>query len=203
VKLSLNKVQTLLRINEMADFVNRRSAREKLMILGFGGLLLLSLDYVLWLSPVMKTLTRTIPAYMAAETELQNMREDKKNEAGIKERLERLEAELVVQERGIEAADQIDTLLEGLSKQAASSGVRITSLSPLDDGSGTRVGPYTSLPINIKATASTHELGGFLSSLEAGETPFKVLDLKISENTQNPKKHLVELKVETYGRVRP
>ena len=203
MKLSLNKIQSALRINEMADFVNARSAREKLLILGFGGLLLFGVDYFLWLSPVINSLSRTIPSYIGAETELQNMREDKKNEAEIKKRLERLEAELVVQEKGIEAADQIDALLEGLSKQASQSGVRITSLSPLDDGSSRHIGPYASLPIDIKATASTHELGGFVSSLETGETPYKVLNLKISENPQDPKKHLIQLKIETYRRSNP
>lgn len=198
MKLSLSKIQSTLRIHALADFINSRSVREKFLILGFGGLIFLSLDYFLWLSPVIHTLARTVPAYMAAETDLQNMRDDKKNEADIKARLERLETELAAQEKRIEAADQIDALLEGLSKEASQSGVRITSLSPSEEGPRVKVGAYTSLPIDIKATAGTHELGDFLSRLEAGETAFKILDLKINENTQNPKKHLVQIKVETY-----
>jgi len=198
MKFSLSKVQSLLRVHALADFINGRSIREKFLILGFGGLILLSLDYFLWLSPVIQTLTRTVPAYMATETELQNMRDDKKNETEIKARLEHLEAELTSKERRIEAADQIDALLEGLSKEATQSGVRITSLSPSEDGPRVTVGAYTSLPIDIKATAGTHELGDFLSRLEAGETAFKILNLKIIENAQNPKKHLVDIKVETY-----
>ena len=200
MKLSLANLQSMLRIDVAANFVNSRSVREKLLILSFGGLFILSLDYLLWLSPVIKTLSRTVPAYMAAETDLQNMRDDKKNEAEIKERLEHLEEDLLAREKGIETADQIDTLLEGLSKQAIQSGVRITSLSPMEDGSGTRVGDYASLPINLKAAAGTHELGRFLSTLEGGDTPFKVLNLKIEENDQSPKKHLIEMKIETYRR---
>ncbi len=198
MKLSLSKIQSFLRIDVVVDFVNRRSVREKLLILGFGGIMFLSLDYFLWLSPVIKTLSQTIPAYMAAETELQNMKDDKKNETDILKRLERIESELQIREKGIEAGSQIDTLLEWLSKQAAQSGVRITSLNPLDAGSGSRVGIYSSIPIAIQATAGTHELGAFLSSLETGETEFKVLDLKVGENAQNPKKHLIDMKVETY-----
>ena len=198
MKFSLSKLQSMLRISAMADFVNNRTVREKFMILGFGGLLLFSLDYFLWLSPVMKTLTRTIPAYISSETDLQNMKDDKKNEADIQKRLEHLEEELLAREKGMEAGAQIDTLLEGLSKQAAQSGVRITSVSPLEEGVGRRVGSYMSIPIALQATGGTHELGAFLSSLENGVTQFKVLDLKISENELNPKKHLVEMKIETY-----
>ena len=201
MKFSLGKLQSVLRINEMADFVNARSTREKLLILGLGGFMLLSLDYFLWLSPVMTSLSRTIPAYMSAESDLQNMRNDKKNESEIKKRLERLETELAEQEKGIETADQIDALLEGLSKQAVQSRVHITSLNPLDENSSRRTESYESLPISIKAIASTHELGGFISALETGSTPFKVLDLKITTNPENLKKHLVELKIETYRRL--
>ncbi len=201
MKMSLNQIQLLLHIDVLADFVNRRSVREKLLILGFSGILFLSLDYFLWLSPVMKSLSHTIPAYMASETELQNMRDDKKNETDILKRLERTEVELQLREKAIEAGSQMDTLLEALSKQAAQSGVRITSLSPLEEGGGKKVGIYSSIPIAIKATAGTHELGAFLSSLENGETEFKVLDLKVGENSQNQKKHLIEMKVETYRKV--
>lgn len=203
MKLPLGKLQSLLRIDVLVDFVNSRSVREKLLILGFGGILFLSLDYFLWLSPVIKTLSHKIPAFIAAETELQNMRDDKKNEAAILNRLKQIEGELQAREKGIEAGSQIDTLLEGLSKQAAQSGVRITSLSPLEEGSGKKVGNYSSIPIAIKATAGTHELGGFLSSLETGETEFKMLDLKVGENSQNQKKHLIEMKIETYRKVGP
>ena len=69
MKLFLGKLQSMLRIDVLVDFLNNRSVREKFLILGFGGIILLSLDYFLWLSPVMKTLSRTIPAYMAAETD--------------------------------------------------------------------------------------------------------------------------------------
>ena len=201
MKFTLSKIQSMFRVDRLADFVNSRSVREKFFILGFSGLVFLSIDYLLWLSPVMKTLSRTVPAYLAAETELQNMKDDKKNEADIQKRLEHVESELQVREKGIAAGSQIDTLLEGLSKQATQSGVRITSLSPLDEANGKRVGSYISIPISIKATAGTHELGGFLSSLETGETEFKVLDLKVAENSKNQKKHLIEMKVETYRKV--
>ena len=196
----LTRLLAALRFDFFANFINPRSAREKLLILGFGGLLLLSADYFLWFSPVLKSLTRTIPALSSVETELQNLRDDKKNEPEIRRRLERLETELRDKEKGMEAANQIPSLLENLSKLAGRSGVRITSLDPPEPSAGGPGKSYRSLPIQIKATAGTHELGRFLSSLETGETTFKVLDLKISQNAQNQKKHLIEMKVETYRR---
>ena len=192
------KIVALLRIDYLANFVNQRSVREKFLILGFGGLVLVSLDYFLWLSPVIKTLTQSVPAYSAAERELQDLKDDKKNESEIRGRLERLQKDLEEREKGVESADQIDGLLENLSKQAARSGVRITSLNPLESPSPAKGSFYSALPIKIDATAGAHELGSFLSNLETGDTPFKIVDLKISENPANQKKHLVEMSVETY-----
>jgi Tfp pilus assembly protein PilO len=200
VKKALGKLRNLLRIDPLTNFVNQRTVREKFLILGFSGLLLASGDYFLWVSPVVGVLTRTLPTDAAAKLELQNMKEDQKNETQIRDRLTRVKAELEERERGMSAASQTDDLLEGLSTLAMQSGVRITSVNPSEGGPASRKYVYSPFPIDVKAMASTHELGAFLSSLETGDIPFKVLNLRINQDPQSPKKHLIELKVETYRR---
>lgn len=195
---TLSKMRARIGWDRFAEFLNQRSPREKVMFLAFGAILLLSADYFLWLGPVVKHLSESVPALASEEAELQNLREDKRNAADIRARYDRVQSELESREKAVEAANQIPALLENLSKLAGRSGVRITSLSPLESSAPANGKFYAPLPIEIKAQAGTHELGKFIESLEIGDTAFKVLDLKINPSSGNPKKHAIEMKVETY-----
>jgi type IV pilus assembly protein PilO len=194
----LDSIKSKLRLDLFAGFMNQRSPREQLMILAFGGIFLFFVDYVIWFSPVLKAITQTAPALSSLEIDLQGLREDKKNADVIKGRYQQYEEELANLEKGLEAANQIPVLLENLSQMASSSGVRITSLTPVESGQSGSAKLYSAQPIEMKATAGAHELGNFLSVLETGPTVFKIRNLSISPNPLNPKKHLIEVKMETY-----
>ena len=74
-------------------------------------------------------------------------------------------------------------------------------MKPIEAPSSAGTKLYFSVPVQIHATASTHELGNFLSKLETGPSFFKVTDLKITATTTDPRRHSVELMVETYRKV--
>ena len=197
----MNKRQLKLphiHIDFVANYLNTRSPREKLFVIAFAIVFVLFLDFFFWLAPVVRALTGTMPTLSSLREGLDELKEDRKNEAKIREKWESTRQELADNEKGFEVSEQLPTLLENLSKLATESGVRITSLKPVEAPPlpGKRL--YFSVPIEIKATAATHELGNFVSKLETAVTFFKITDLKISANTADERKHSIEMMVETY-----
>ena len=182
----------------IATFLNARAPRERLFIVGFAAAFLFFLIYMFWLQPMTNALMQTIPALSSQEARLEEMRDDKKNAVAIGQKWDATKKELQDKESRIGASSEIAPLLENLSKQASESGVRITSLKPIELLNPAAGKLYFSVPIQIKATAGTHALGAFLMRLETGGTFFKVTDLKISANTADERKHLIEMMVETY-----
>ena len=187
-----------LRFDFIANFLNTRSLRERLLALGFAAALVFFVDYFFWLKPAAQTLMRTMPTLSSFEAELDELKQDKKNEAVIREKGESAQKEFKEKENRIGASSQIASLLENLSKLASESGVKIMSLKPIEVLNPASGKLYFAVPIQISATAGTHELGGFLMRLETGATFFKITDLKIAANPANERKHSVEMMVETY-----
>ena len=185
-------------MDPVANFLNSRAPRERLFMVGFAIALVLALDYLFWLQPVTRTIAATWPKLSVHQAELDELRLDKKNENLIQKKWEETRKRLEDNEGRIGASSQIATVLENLSKLASDSGIRITSLKPVENINPSRSKLYYAVPIRLSATAGTHEMGVFLMRLEMADTFYKITDLKIAANPSNEKKHLVELMVETY-----
>ena len=194
MKLKLSK----LPFDFVANFLNARAPRERLLLVGFAVVLVFVVDYFLWLAPVSAALMRTIPSLSSTEAELDELKEDQKNQSAIKQKWGSVQKDLKDKENGIGGSSEIAPMLENLSKLASGSGVKITSLKPVENMNPAVSKLYFSVPIQLQATAGTHELGLFLMRLETGGTYFKVANLKISANSANERKHLIEMMVETY-----
>ena len=98
--------------------------------------------------------------------------------------------------------DDISILLENLSQLASSTGIKIVSLKPAEI---TRMGKgalYSSAPIKMSALAGAYELGKFLVKLETNPVYFRVNGMRINENPGDPRKHFVELDIESFRRGR-
>ncbi len=197
----MKKIPINFRLDFLADFLNTRTPREKLMFVTFGLVFLLFLDYIFWLSPATQSLTRTLPTLSSLGVELSDLKEDKKNQLMIQKKWEEVRNELADKEKGFEVSDQLPALLENLSKLAVESGVRITSLKPIEVPVSSSKKLYFSVPVQIHATATTHELGNFLSKLETGVSFFKITNLKIASTTTDLRRHSAEMLVETYRKV--
>lgn len=194
----MKKIATKFHADFLAVFLNTRTQREKLMFVAFGAVFLLTLDFLFWMSPVVTKLSSTAPTLSTLGAELGELKEDKKNEAAIRQKSEGILQELTEKEKGFEVSNQLPTLLEYLSKLASESGARITSLKPAEAPPSTGAKLYFSVPVEIHAKASMHELGNFISRLETGPSFFKVTNLKITSTSTDLRRHLVEMMVETY-----
>ncbi len=199
MKIDWNKIPIVKpAVDAAVNFLNARNQREKLMVLVFGGIFIFTVDYFLWLGPVVNVLTRTVPILSSLHEELDALKTDQKAAPEIKKKWDGIQNELSEKEKGFQGADQLPALLENLSKLASESGVRITSVKPVGDSVPVGSKLYFSVPIQVNASAGAHELGAFLSKLETDETFYKITDLKIEANPSNPRKHVIGMMLETY-----
>ena len=184
-------------VEVLMNFLNSRNLREKTMIILFGAIAILVLDYAILIQPVTGVFFHTLPELSAAKQQLQVLKDDKKNKDGIKKNWEKQKAILAEKEKMFIAPNEIPALLEDLSKLAQSSSVKIISLKPTNSPEGDS-GSYQRIPIRINALAGTHELGRFLARLEGGTTFFRITDLKITANPLDIRRHSIDLALEAY-----
>ncbi len=188
------------RMDRIANFLNQRNAREKYMLVVFFGVFVLTLDYFVWLGPVFKSFGELAPKLSPLKEEVRSLEDDHKNKALIEKRRDSAFAELEERQKFFVANDGTPALLESLSKLAQKSGVRISSVEPLDAGKLAAKASYLPFPIRVKAQAGTHELGAFLSQLETGKPFYRVKDMRIAANPLNERKHSVELLMDAFRR---
>ena len=191
----------LPRLDFVANFLNSRNVREKNMIVVFLIVGVFVLDYFLWLQPTLRIYGALYPQIGPLTEDLKGLKEDAKNREIILKRYEKAREDVTEKEKFFVNADETPALLENLSQKAQRSGVKITTLEPMDAVKSAGANAlYVALPIQIKATAGTHELGAFLSELETQKPFFRVRDLKISSNPLNERKHQIEMSMEIYRR---
>lgn len=189
------------RFDAVTSFLNSRNAREKYMLITFFGVFLFVADYFIWLSPVFEIYNQASPKIGVLREELKQLKEDQKNKDEIRTKWEKAKEEIGRKDRMFIAPNETPALLENLSRQAQRSGVKILSLEPFDiPKTASARGSYTPLPIQLNASAGTHEFGAFLSNLESGGTFFRIKDLRIASNPSNERKHTIELSMEAYKR---
>lgn len=198
----LPKMPAVPHADRVATFLNSRNTREKYMLVAFIGVFIFTLDYFLWLAPVLKLYSASAPHIASLREERRTMKEDIKNKEAILAKWESTKKDLAEKEAMFIAPDETPALLENLSKQAQRSGVRITSLEPSDAPTGGEPKRgHTPLPIKLQAMAGTHEFGAFLSNLETGRTFFRVTDMRITADpATSERKHTVQLSMEAYKR---
>lgn len=191
------------RLDFLVAALNSRSEREKQLIIGFVVVLVVVLDYMLFLAPVLGTFSKVPPKLGPLREEVRGLVEDAQSKDEIRVKWEQAKRLIELRGKALIAPDETPALLENLSQQAQRSGVKIVSLQPLDSARGSGKSTFTPLPISMKAMAGAHEFGAFLSSLETGSTLFCVKDLRINSNSADDRKHQIELSMEAYKRETP
>lgn len=191
-KLVVPKLDFIVRL------LNQCTERQKQLIIGAVIVSVLFLDFTLLVKPTAKILFEDVPKIAPLKQELKGLIEDDKNKDEIQKKWEELKLSLKERNSAFISQDETPALLENLSKQAQESGVKITSLEPSGEAVVPAKGSYAPFPIEIKASAGTHEFGKFLSNLETGSTFFRVKNLRISSDAQNERKHRIDLSLEAY-----
>ena len=183
-------------------FINERNPREKQMIIALGLIGIVFFDYWVLINPVIKAYIRIGSQSAPLETELKGLSDDWKNRKFIEKNWNQAKLNLENSERRFIAPNETPTFLENLSKLALDSGVKVTSLQPLESpNKNTKkapIDPYTGVAIRISAIGGTHEFGKFLSWLENNSTFIKVTDIKISPNSMDDHRHILDLEIGVY-----
>ena len=185
-------------IDGLNVFLENRRQNEKNMIFVFLFVLLLTADYFVLVSPVIRVFTVTAPELGAQKQKLREMREDLQNKEAIHKQWLAAGEKLATTQKQFILRSEVPSLLESLSKSAQDCQVKIITLKPADTSdAGTG---FLRLPIRLSAVAATHDLGRFLARLEGGPIFFKVTDLRISSNASDEHRHTAELSIETYAK---
>ena len=178
-------------------FINERTPREKQMLLVLAIAAAFFLDYLILIRPVQDMFADTLPRLYAVKEEWRELKADKKNKEAIEKSWKEAEVRFQEEEKRFVTQDELSMLMDNYSKLASQSGVKLVSLKPIGlSKSQLGGGLYTPIPIESRALAGTHELGKFLSRLETNRTFFRVTNLRIMENPDDTKRHLVDLNVE-------
>ncbi len=190
-----------VRVKFLEDFLSRRGPKEKVIALTAAALLFLFADFTFLARPMFRTLMEAAPKLSSLGKELERLKADDKDKDAIRLRWQESKKRLAEEEARFVSAGEVSALLESLSQQAFDSGIKITSLRPLEVSQSSLSRPrYQPLSVQMNALAGTHEFGSFLAGLETAGIFFKVTDLKITENPADERRHLVELKMEIYKR---
>ncbi len=194
----MNRILEKLPIHPVINFLNSRNPREKQMILVMGLCGILAVDYLILIRPITSFFSQGMSKSSMIAQEVKDLETDQKNKALITKALQDAKERLAKTESRFVTSGELPVLLENLSKLASESGVRISSLQPMEAAPEESAKRYALVPIRVQALAGTHELGGFLSRLESDAIFFHVANLKISENPAHNRKHLVELQIAVY-----
>lgn len=191
-------------LEKAGAFYTALNMREKTMLVVFAAVFILVVDYWLFLRPVMRVFTETMPQLSTLDAELDGLRTDKKNRPLLAKSWEDTKARVAEREETFITRDRVPALLENISKLALDSSVKILSLRPISvpaDKSARAPKGYALVPIRLNAIAGTHELGSFLARVESGPTFFRVKDVRIvGQGEQDTRRHMIEVNLETYTR---
>ncbi len=185
-------------IDNFNNFLENRQKNEKTMILVFFFTLVLVVDYYLLMSPVINIFTKSVPELQESRTKLESLRDDQKNSDAIHRQWISANEKLAVMEKKFILQTEVPSLLEKLSKLAQDNHLKIINLKPMDTADAGQ--GFLKIPIKMSAVAGTHDLGQFLSQLEAGSIFFKVTSVRITANPADEHRHIAELSIETYAK---
>ncbi len=188
--------QTLM--HGVLKFFNERTPREKNLLLLFLFSTLFFVDYTFLIHPVQNFLGVNTPKLREAKKELKTLRQDKKNKTLIEIEWNNTQAKLLETEKKFVDPNEMSAVLQDLSEMASLSGVKIISIKPSESAAVQKGRGYESQSIRINALAGSHETGKFLAKFETKPVFFKVAEVKITENTQDVRRHFVDLELLVY-----
>ena len=187
-------------IDKINVLFEERDAKQKAAIVIFVFAILVSVDVFFLVRPLIGVFTKKAPELSAQKQKLESLREDLRNRKLIEEKWAASNKKLQDLEKMFFFQEEMPAILEYLSKLAQKSKVKIITLKP-GDVSEEGVS-FVRFPARMSAVASTHDLGNFLSELEAGAIYFKITDLKIAANSTDDYRHTMQLEIETYAKKR-
>lgn len=189
------------------------SARELRTVIvgGFLGIGVLSVYFSMILKPLWREAASLGERVSSARAQLEGLRQSITNEAALSQQHRSLQEAVISLRTQLPSETELPAMIEFLSGLASQTQVKIQTIFPqratnLPDerllaGQGNmprELMVYKEIPIQIDAQANFHQLGTFLSLVEASQKPMQVSTLRISGNPKEPRWHNVSLSLLTY-----
>lgn len=162
--------------------------------------LIIALYLFLFLIPGTKTLFGRLSECSRLQAKIVATEKDWANLESFKAKISRLNERIDYYEKRLPGGKQVPAILEYLSNAAKELNVRITEISPVEQGRDKVAAPslYYKVPVLLKAECGYHQLGRFLNKLESADRFMKISDIKIAANRRKTNIHSVQLTIVTY-----
>lgn len=144
--------------------------------------------------------------------ELQTLRAATANEGAIREQYQALQTTVGSLRSFLPPEKDLPAVIEVLSNLAQRTNVKIQTIFPqrsLADQQAVTTAKnnpaaipepvvYRQVPIQIDAQSGFHQLGLFLSMVEAEATPMELRSLRVASDPREPKRHTVKMVIDAY-----
>ena len=170
-------------------------------ILGGVLILIFLLDYFLVMSPQLKTLRTLNPKLGTMSTDIKSAKDGIAKLNQYRQDISKLNEQQDKANRRVITKEEVNWVLETISRIALDEHVRIDQIMPLK-GSETvlltnKDGKYYTLPIMVNARCGYHDLGRFLNRIENGDVFLSVNDLSFAASGDDTSRHVAKLTFKT------
>jgi len=190
----------------------RVSTREQrtLALVGALGLMILWVYLALIIGPLMREARRSREQVRAARDQLRVLELATMNETALREQHRQVQDTVASLRSLLPDEEELPRVIELLSELAGRSQVKIQTIFPQRplEAAGAPKTPaaqaspapvvYKEVLIQVDALAGYHQLGTFLSLVEAGEKPMQLASLQIAPEPRGSKRFHIKLVIQSY-----
>ncbi len=189
--------------------LNPREKRSLVLLIALGLFLLWVYYAVFPIRPMQQELERLGEQAKNATDQAHGLEVIAASEASVRREYEQLNQRVRTLRSALPSQEQESTLSGWLSALASQSQVKVQNIftqAPVGTQQATLPpGPkvYKDVLVQIDALAGYHQLGNFLSLIEAQKQPFQVANLRVSADPKEGKRHRVKLLLRTFFTMTP
>jgi Tfp pilus assembly protein PilO len=173
---------------------------EKNLYYLFGGILVLIfvIDYLVLMSPQLNSLYKLGPNIATLNDNITKAKNDASQVEHYKKEIDRLTEEIEILRGEVRSKEEVSIILEQVSLIADKNKIKIDQIAPVFQDQtkilDSKDAVYYTLPIDIDARASYHDLGRFINELENANLYFKISAFSIA-HTEESKYNVVKLTI--------
>lgn len=166
----------------------------------FGGILFVVflLDYFLLMKPQIDSLNKINPEVSLLVEDIQKIESDILRLPNYQKKVAKLVKEVEAVDLKLRVKEEAPLLMERISRFALDNNIHVTQMIPLPDQMEVvlenKQRKYFSMPIQVEALGSYHDIGRFLNTIEVKDISLHVVNCTISSGVKE-KKHSVKMTI--------
>jgi Tfp pilus assembly protein PilO len=188
-------------ISDLLFNFSKLDEKNRSYLLGGLCLLIFVADYFLILGPLqLKPLRNLSPKIQALQKDLKQAEQNIQGMEQFRQELQRLKGKWAELNAKVRTYDDIPVILDRVTRIAQEVHLSIDQIMPLKEEEvllSNEQGQYLSLSIVMEARGGYHDIGRFLSRLEANDIFFRANDFQLSANEKDSKRHYVKMTIKT------